>query len=57
MEGHHPLMPLALHHYDLHVWLWKNNSEGLFSPTNPGVKCPTSGYSLMEAAPKLVPHP
>jgi hypothetical protein len=57
MEGHHPLMPLALHHYDLHVWLWKSNPEGLFSPTNPGVKCPTSGYSLMEAAPKLVPHP
>jgi hypothetical protein len=50
-------MPSALHHYDLHVWLWKSNPEGLFSPTNPGVKCPTSGYSLMEAAPKLVPHP
>jgi hypothetical protein len=57
MEGHHPLMPSALHHYDLHVWLWKGNPEGLFSPTNPGVKCPTSGYSLMEVAPQLVPHP
>ena len=57
MEGHHPLMPSALHHYDLHVWLWKSNPAGMFSPTNPGVKCPTGGYSLMEATPKLVPHP
>ena len=29
MEGHHPLMPQALHHYDLHVWLWKDNPPGL----------------------------
>ena len=57
MEGHHPLMPSALHHYDLHVWLWKSNPAGVFSATNPDMKCPTSGYSLMETAPKLVPHP
>src|SRR5262249_8942859 len=57
MEGHHPLMPSALHHYDLHVWLWKSNPAGLFSPTNTGVKRPTSGYSLMEAGPKLGPPP
>lgn len=56
MEGHRPLMPDGLHHYDLHVWLWKNNPEGVFSPTNPAVKCPTTGYSFTEAAPKMV-HP
>jgi hypothetical protein len=54
MEGHKPLMPDGLHHYDLHVWLWKNNPEGVYSPTNPAVKCPTTGYSFTEAAPKMV---
>jgi len=57
MEGHHPLMPSALHHYDLHAWLWKNNPAGMFSPTNPDLKCPTNGYSLQEVAPQVVPHP
>ncbi len=54
MEGHKPLMPDGLHHYDLHVWLWKNNPEGVFSPTNPAVTCPATGYSFTEAAPKMV---
>ena len=54
MEGHKPLMPDGLHHYDLHVWLWRNNPEGVFSPTNPAVKCPSTGYSFTEAAPKMV---
>lgn len=56
MEGHQPLMPVGAHHYDLHVWLWKANPEGVFAPTNPTVKCPTTGYSFAEAAPKMV-HP
>ena len=56
MEGHHPLMPLALHHYDLHGWLFKENPAGLFSPTNPDVKCPKQGYSLVEQALRIVPH-
>jgi hypothetical protein len=56
MEGHKPVMPDGLHHYDLHVWLWKTNPEGVFSPTNPAVKCPTTGYSFAEAAPKMA-HP
>jgi hypothetical protein len=55
MEGHHPLMPEMLHHYDLHAWLWKKNPAGMFSPTNPTIKCPKAGYSLSEQAPKLVP--
>jgi len=53
MEGHQPIMPVELHHYDLHVWLWKANPEGVFSPTNPAVKCPTTGYTFAEAAPKM----
>lgn len=56
MEGHKPLMPTELHHYDLHVWLWKNNPAGVFSPTNPALKCPKSGYSFAERAPKMVGH-
>ncbi len=58
MEGHHPLMPTELHHYDLHVWLFKVNPAGMFSSTNPTVKCGgKTGYSLMEQPPKPVPHP
>jgi hypothetical protein len=56
MEGHHPLMPIELKHYDLHVWLWKKNPAGLFSPTNPDVKCPGSAYTFKETAPALVPQ-
>ena len=54
MEGHAPIMPAGLHHYDLHVWLWKNNPAGVFSPTNPDLKCPKSGYSYSGEAPKMV---
>ena len=56
MEGHHPLMPEGLHHYDLHVWLWKDNPAGIFSPTNPALKCPKHGYNFAERAPRLVGH-
>ncbi|MGH7538924.1 MAG: hypothetical protein ACREMF_09830 [Gemmatimonadales bacterium] len=54
MEGHHPVMPAELHHWDLHVWLWKANPEGVFSPTNPSVRCPDRGYSMQEQAPRIV---
>lgn len=57
MEGHHPLLPAGLHHYDLHVWLFKANPAGLFSPTNPSVTCGAYGYSFKEDAPMFVPHP
>jgi hypothetical protein len=56
MEGHEPLQPRGLHHYDLHVWLWKNNPAGTFSATNPAVKCPKGSYSFAERPPKLVGH-
>lgn len=57
MEGHEPLIPKELHHYDLHVWLFKENPAGLFKATNPDVKCMgKTGYALLEEAPKGVPH-
>jgi hypothetical protein len=54
MEGHEPLQPKGLHHYDLHVWLWKNNPAGVFSATNPSVKCPKGSYSFSEHPPRVV---
>ncbi len=54
MAGHKPIMPDGLVHYDLHVWLWKNNPAGTYSPTNPDVKCPKGAYSFSEDAPKMV---
>ena len=56
MEGHHPLLPLNLHHYDLHVWLWKENPTGLFKPINPSVKCGDYSYTVKLDAPKIVHH-
>ncbi len=56
MEGHKPLMPAGMHHLDLHVWLWKENPAGVFSPTNPSVSCPESAYSFNESAPNMVEH-
>jgi len=56
MEGHAPIMPAELHHWDLHVWLWKDNPNGMFSPTSSAVKCPKTGYgyTFADAAPKMV---
>ncbi len=56
MEGHAPIMPAELHHWDLHVWLFKDNPNGMFSPTNSAVKCPKTGYgyTFEDAAPKMV---
>lgn len=54
MAGHKPVMPDGLVHYDLHVWLWKNNPAGVYSPTNPAVTCPKGAYSFSEDAPKMV---
>lgn len=55
MEGHAPVMPPELHHWDLHVWLWKNNPAGMFTPTNPTVHCTDSQpYSFHETATRMV---
>ena len=36
MHPHGPGMPW---HYDLHVWLWESNPDGIFTPYNPNVSC------------------
>ena len=54
MEGHKPIMPDGLHHYDLHVWMWKDNPNGMFSPTNSNIKCPAGSYTYQDAPPKMV---
>jgi hypothetical protein len=54
MEGHEPVMPAELAHYDLHVWLFKNNPEGMFAPTNPAVKCTGYSYALDLDSTKMV---
>lgn len=57
MAGHEPLIPDSLHHYDLHVWLYKKNPSGVFYHANPDVDC-TKGatYPLREEPPRTVPH-
>jgi hypothetical protein len=37
MKGHNPTMPI---HYDLHVWLYRDNPAGMFAMWNPDVRCP-----------------
>ena len=54
MEGHEPLMPADMKHYDLHVWLFKDNPEGMFSSTNPAVKCTGYAYALDLDSTKMV---
>jgi len=54
MEGHEPLIPQGFHHYDLHAWLFKDNPNGMFSPTNPDVTCEGYDYSLLEHPTKIV---
>lgn len=57
MEGHEPLIPQAFHHYDLHVWLFKDNPLGMFSATNPDVSCDGAEYPILEMPTKLVAGP
>lgn len=47
MDGHEPIMPTSLRHYDLHVWFWKDNPKGMFTSTNSKLKCtPGSPYTI-----------
>ena len=36
MPGHIPTMPW---HWDLHVWLWAHNPNGMFAEWNPALQC------------------
>jgi hypothetical protein len=57
MEGHEPLLPREVAHYDLHAWLFKDNPLGMFEPTNPAVICEGTPFALLEQSTKLVPEP
>ena len=57
MEGHEPLIPKEFVHYDLHAWLFKDNPLGMFTPTNPDVRCDDSDFALMEMGTKLMAGP
>ena len=46
MEGHFPVMPKELVHYDKHVWLFKDNPHGMFSMSNPNVSCRDAPYPV-----------
>lgn len=47
MDGHEPIMPASLRHYDLHVWLYKDNPKGMFTSTNAAVRCaPGATYTI-----------
>jgi hypothetical protein len=46
MDGHEPIMPASLKHYDLHVWLWKDNPAGMFTSTNAAVTCGNAPYAI-----------
>lgn len=54
MEGHEPLQRSEAAHYDLHVWLFKDNPEGIFAPTNPAVNCTGYTYALDVDSTKMV---
>ena len=54
MEGHEPLIPQGFVHYDLHAWLFKDNPNGMFSPTNPDITCDGYEFSLLEHPTKIV---
>jgi hypothetical protein len=57
MEGHEPLIPKDFVHYDLHAWLFKDNPLGMFSATNPDVKCDGYEFSLLEDPTMMVHAP
>jgi hypothetical protein len=57
MEGHYPLIPREFVHYDLHAWLFRDNPNGMFSPTNPNVKCNKAEFPMLEKPTKMMPGP
>jgi hypothetical protein len=57
MYGHYPVMPKQLIHYDLHVWMFSQNPNGIFAPTNSSFSCPSSGYNFVYAKPDMPAMP
>lgn len=57
MEGHHPLIPVEFVHYDLHVWLFRDNPLGMFTATNRDVSCDGYDFSLLAMPTRVMPGP
>lgn len=48
MDGHEPVMPAKVRHYDLHAWIFKANPAGVFENWNADVTCDAeSGYPIL----------
>ncbi len=48
MDGHVPLMPTEVRHYDLHAWIFKANPAGVFENWNADVTCDAEpGYTIL----------
>ena len=45
-----PLVRLDLTQYELHLWLWRDNPDGLFARSNKNVPCITDGYEIRAKA-------
>jgi hypothetical protein len=54
MVGHTPVLPATLTHWDLHVWLWKDNPNGIMHSTNSTTSCPPGPYTFHEGATRMV---
>lgn len=46
MAGHEPIMPAGLEHYDLHVWLYRENPRGIFNVINTNMDCKSAAYTV-----------
>jgi len=46
-----PLQKITLTVYDLHVWLWRENPDGLFTRTNPDLPCRFDSYEIRAKPP------
>jgi hypothetical protein len=57
MMGHYPVMAKQAVHYDLHVWLWLPNPNGMFTPTNANLKCPNLPYTYTLKTPTMPEMP
>jgi len=47
MAGHEPIMPAGLEHYDLHVWLYRENPRGIFNVINSNMDCKSAAYTVL----------
>ena len=54
MEGHEPLLPKELVHYDLHLWLFKENPLGLFHHSNSDIDCRNAPFGIEEEPTRIV---